>query len=567
MYYAALATDYDGTIAHDGVVDAATIAALERLRAGGRRLVLVTGRELGDLQLVMPRLELFDRVVAENGALLYCPETRQERTLAPPPPPEFAARLRAMGVNPLSVGRVIVASWEPNEGRVLEAIHALGLDLQITFNKGAVMVLPGGVTKESGLEAALEELGLSPRNCVAVGDAENDLAFLTMCGMPVAVANALPSVKAAARLVTEGARGAGVAELVGRMLATDLAGLDMDNPRQAVALAAGLPGEGEGVSFVPGRECLLLTGVSGGGKTTLVAGLLERLGAAGFQACVIDPEGDYEDLAGAVAAGTAQEAPRVEAAVALLEKAGMSVVVNLLGVALGDRPRFFGELLAALLALRARTGRPHAVVVDEAHHVLPAGWDGAALPETLPGFVFVTVRPEALCREVLLRVDRMMAVGSETRAALGAFCRARGMAAPDGPESLPTGELLTLSVTEPGVRRLAAIPGGELLRRHQRKYAEGRLGEDKSFYFRGPAGRLSLRATNLMMFVEMAEGVDDETWEWHRRRGDYSRWIGEAIKDRELSGEVAGIEADALPAGEARARVRAEIERRYTLPA
>ena len=46
MHYLALASDYDGTLATDGRVDNATIAALERLRDSGRRLLLVTGREL-----------------------------------------------------------------------------------------------------------------------------------------------------------------------------------------------------------------------------------------------------------------------------------------------------------------------------------------------------------------------------------------------------------------------------------------------------------------------------------------------------------------------------------------
>ena len=164
MHYVALATDYDGTVAHDGLVDEPTIAELEKARAGARRVILVTGRELPDLRRVMPRLDLFDAVVAENGALLYTPATKQERVLAPSPDPAFVARLRELGVDPLSVGSSIVATWEPNETKVLRAIHELGLELTITFNKGAVMVLPAGVNKASGLKAALDHLRLSPLN-------------------------------------------------------------------------------------------------------------------------------------------------------------------------------------------------------------------------------------------------------------------------------------------------------------------------------------------------------------------------------------------------------------------
>lgn len=191
----ALATDFDGTIAHDGVVDAATLAALERLRGAARRLILVTGRELDDLQRIMPRLDVFDRVVAENGALLYRPATKEERALVPPPDRRFVERLRQLGVDPLSVGRSIVATWEPNETKVLHAIQELGMELSITFNKGAVMVLPAGVNKASGLAVALDELDLAPLNAVAVGDAENDMAFLDIAGCAVAVANATEALK------------------------------------------------------------------------------------------------------------------------------------------------------------------------------------------------------------------------------------------------------------------------------------------------------------------------------------------------------------------------------------
>ena len=222
MRYSTLACDYDGTLACDGSVDDETLRALERLRRSGRKLILVTGRHLDELASVFPHLALFDRVVAENGALLYRPATGEERLLAEPPPPVFLEVLRASGVHPLSVGRVIVATVSPHETMVLEAIHELGLELHVIFNKGSVMVLPSGTNKATGLEAALAELGLSAGNTVGVGDAENDHAFLAACGCAVAVANALPTLKARADLVTQGAQGAGVVELIDRMLATDL---------------------------------------------------------------------------------------------------------------------------------------------------------------------------------------------------------------------------------------------------------------------------------------------------------------------------------------------------------
>ena len=226
MRYMALACDYDGTLALDGQVNEETVAALERVRDSGRKLLLVTGRELDDLLKVFPHAYLFDRIVAENGALLSVPATGIERPLGERPPEEFVQALRARDVSPISVGRVIVATWHPHENTVLETIRDLGLELQIIFNKGAVMVLPSGVNKATGLSAALEELGLSPHNVVGIGDAENDHAFLSLCECAVAVANALPMLQERADWVTQREHGGGVIECINQLLASDLRELE-----------------------------------------------------------------------------------------------------------------------------------------------------------------------------------------------------------------------------------------------------------------------------------------------------------------------------------------------------
>src|SRR5690349_3028799 len=132
MRYLALASDYDGTLAHDGLVDQATVESLKNLRKSGRKVILVTGRELPDLERVFPHLNVFDRVVAENGAVVYDPTTREKRLLAQRPPDRFIADLQARGVN-VSRGDVIVATWRPHETAVLESIRDLGLDLQVIF--------------------------------------------------------------------------------------------------------------------------------------------------------------------------------------------------------------------------------------------------------------------------------------------------------------------------------------------------------------------------------------------------------------------------------------------------
>jgi len=223
MRYTVFATDYDGTLAHHGTVSDDTVAALQRLGESGRKLVLVTGRILAELQDVFPRLGVFDLVVAENGPVLFNPATGEERLIATPPRDEFVLALRHAGATPLDVGRVVVATREPYDEVVHRAIREMGLDLQIIYNKGAVMVLPTGANKGVGLTAALDELGAAPHQVVAVGDAENDHSLLKLSGFGAAVANALPALKEAADYVTRGRASEGVIELIELILADDLA--------------------------------------------------------------------------------------------------------------------------------------------------------------------------------------------------------------------------------------------------------------------------------------------------------------------------------------------------------
>ena len=198
MQYLVLATDYDGTLAQQGRVDEPTLAALGRLRRSGRKIILVTGRERVELEAVFPQVGVCDLVVAENGGLLFWPGENREQPLGQPPPEAFLAEMRRLRVEPHSLGRVIFATWRPHEEAIQQTIGRLGIDYQIIFNKRAVMVLPSGVNKASGLAAALRQIGVAADRVVGIGDAENDLPFLETCAAAVAVENALPALKSAA---------------------------------------------------------------------------------------------------------------------------------------------------------------------------------------------------------------------------------------------------------------------------------------------------------------------------------------------------------------------------------
>lgn len=569
MYYQALAIDYDGTLATDGQVDEPTLAALRILRASGRRLILLSGREHAGLRRVFPHLHMFDRVVSENGAVLVRPGEGDVVLLAEAPPQKLTEALRQRGVSPLSWGEVIVSSWEPNEKTVLDTIRELGLEHQVIFNKGAVMVLPPGVNKATGLQSALKDLKLSPHNIVGIGDAENDLAFLQLCGCAVAVANALPSIKEVADVVTRGARGDGVREIIERLNANDL--VDVPAPRQRIVLTT--DADGHEIRLPTRSFAALVAGTSGSGKSTFVQVVLERLVEHRYQYCVIDPEGDYEHLPDTFAIGRRDQPPKVSQVLEILNEPEANAAVNLLAIPLPERPGFFAELLSSLLRLRTRVGRPHWVVVDEAHHMLPAAAATVNAPDPLQdlsGMIFVTVHPDQLSPMALSAVDLVVALGKWPQQTIETFCRQVEQAVPDlrGEPLSPKEALAWMRSAKSGAIRIATPePRGER-RRHIRKYAEGQLGEDKSFYFRGSDNRLNLRAHNLIMFMQLADGVDDATWLHHLRAGDYSRWLREAIKDRDLAREAAEVEASPqADAAASRERIRAAIERRYTGPA
>lgn len=562
MYFLALAADYDGTIAAEGRVDPQTIEALKRFKATDRRLVLVTGRRLDDLKSIFAETDLFDRIVAENGAVLYDPATRQEATLAPAPSAAFVEALRRRGVAPLSVGRAIVSTWEPNEQMVLDAIQELGLELQIIFNKGAVMVLPTGVNKATGLDAALAELELSPHNAVGVGDAENDQAFLRLCGCSAAVANALPMVTEAADIALASERGSGVEELIGMICADDAALVPQRNH-----ISIGVDdATGEPVRLAPHSGGVLVAGSSGIGKSTFAIALTEQMAAEKFQFCVFDPEGDYEDLNHAVPFGSIEAPPEIETALKLIQKIGANVVVDAQALDLTERPSFFAALLGRLSIARLRTGWPQWLLIDEAHHLFPLGRAAVGVPhEDISSAILVTVHPEAVAVEVLNLLDVVIALGPSAANVLQSYCAAIGIETPHYSGRAPAEEIL--------VWRRSSATGPRLVRperplhahrRHKRKYAEGDVGEERSFYFRGPDGALNLRAQNLTTFLQIADGVDDRTWEHHLRNGDYSKWLVETVKDEELAREVADIgSATTLDARQTRSLVREAVSRRY----
>ena len=570
-----LACDFDGTIAEQGRMADATVRALERVRESGRKLVLVTGRTLSDLEGTCPDCErLFDAIVGENGAVLYRPGERECRSLGEPPEPALLRDLRRRGVA-FSLGTSSIHTSAVAAEAALGAIRATGVDRTLIFNRNSLMLLPAGVTKGSGLEAALGAMEVSPHNAIGIGDAENDRAFLALCEYGVAVADAVPALRARADYVTREAAARGAVEFIEEHVLTDLAGLLRRVARHRLRL--GEEEDGSSVSIPAHGTNLLVLGPSGSGKSTVAGVLVERLVETGRSVCVLDPEGDYQtlgELLGVVVLGQKghHTLPAPQEVEQLLRHPRTSLVLNLSAISRAEKVTYGTQVLAVATALRGSRGTPHWIMIDEAHHLMPP--EGSPVAEVLSsvgeGICLITLTADGLPPDALASMNMLASTSVEAFSdGLRALAGCPGTGGP-GPGDFPLapGEMV-LGRADGAAPRWSRFFVGRRRsthQRHLRKYAEGELPPDRSFYFRGPHGGLNLRAVNLARFCELAEGVDEATWEHHRQRGDYSAWLREMIKDPELGQEAEALEkAKRLATGDARGRLLEAIRRRYAV--
>lgn len=408
MRYIALAAGYDGTLAREGHCSEACIEALRALAATGRKLILVTGRELRDLLEVFPEARVFDYLVAENGAVMHRPATRASAILAQAPPEILLQELRRRRVNPLTVGNAIVSAPLEFEDEVRQTVDRLQLDARIATTQAAVILLPVDVNKAFGIRAVLKELGLSPHNLVAIGDADDDVAMLGVAEYAVAVQNATSTVKACADRVTQGADCDGFIELARDLMTTDLA-----NSQSKHRIVLGALSQHSLASIEPCRHAVLVCGPMDSGKAALCTSVLQQMLREKYQCIVIgaDVNGSYALLPGIHVFGDSHDAPRLTDVLDALEQPASSVAVNLAALPMDTRPVFVDALLLQLQALHDRVGRPHAIVIDQAH----CFFAGSAAPHPAPRLADVTMvysssDPEHLPRQILENIDLFVAL-------------------------------------------------------------------------------------------------------------------------------------------------------------
>lgn len=459
MRYVALAAGYDGTLARDGCCDEPCVDALRALAATGRKLILVTCRELRDLLEIFPEARVFDYLVAECGAVMHRPATRQSAILAPAPSEILVHELRRRGIAPLSVGSSIVTTHRAYESEIRDAIGKLHLDSQLVTNGDATIILPAGVNKASGMRAVLRELGLSAHNLITIGSSENDLALLSIAEYTVAVQNADPALKRAADRVTQRSHCEGFIELARDLIATDLGNAAMRH-----RLVLGTQGDAE-ISITPCREAVLVCGPADSGKAAVCTGLLQQLLRQKYQCCVIgtDVSGSYALLPGITVFGDAHDIPRLTDILDTLEQPAGSIAINLAALPMETRPVFVDALLLQLQALHDRVGRPHAILIDQAHCFF-AGSTGAHPAPRLTDvtMVYSTSNPVHLPPQLLASVQVVVAMGSSV-AELEELCALTRQDLPAASQlSVPRGQAL-LWMREQNVSAIPLRTPGEAM--------------------------------------------------------------------------------------------------------
>ena len=522
MTFKVLACDFDGTLASEGQIGPSALEAIEKARQAGLKVILVTGRTFFELTRVCERLDLFDAVVAENGAVLYFPRNAMIRDQGPAPPTRLLNELDQRGIS-YQVGRAIVGTSRADERGVREALEAAGVNRELVHNRAALMLLPVGIEKGQGVEHVLRSFGLSFQDALALEDAENDLALFEACAWAACPGNAIPELKARADWVFSGENGESVAvAITGSIIEGRLPA--RHSPRHRIAV--GWVVETSEPATIPARDVnVLIYGDPLSGKSWLAGALVERLLAARYAICVLDPEGDYRvlaDLPSVIWAEVCDRAALVRALTQFARDAAGCLVVDLSALPHPQKLQMIRAGLQWIRESRRRSGLPHWVLLDEAHYSLHR--DGVAddvIGIEDKGFCLATYRPSWLRDSVVKQLDVFILAHATADDEL-AFLRSR---------------LSNAAIT------FVATPRETTHVRHLRKYADSRVPFGERFLFRRPDGHVVAEAQSLHDFRRVLMTVDDHVIAHHVRLGDFSRWVLDVFSDPELARQLKKTEA------------------------
>ena len=547
MKLAVLALDYDGTIATDRGVDPDVRHTIAQVRTGGVTVVLVTGRILSDLRRVAGDLHFVDGVIAENGAVVHFPDSDHTSVVAPRLVEPLVHALESARI-PFRAGECLIDTDAEEGQRVLTLIRTLELPYVLIFNRGRLMVMPQGISKATGLQTALEMLRLSPRNTVAIGDAENDHELLRVSELGAAVAWGSAVLQETADAVVAGESP--------RDLATYIRGLASANqlPLPAKArryLRLGHTEDGQEFSLAVKGRNVLVAGDAKSGKSWIAGLLCEQLILHGYCVCVLDPEGDYrslEALPGVTVVGGADPPPTPRELLRALRYPDRSVVIDLSRLPQDQKIEYIRAALPAINQMRRRTGLPHRILLDEAHYFLHDAEAPHLLDLERNGYTIVTYCASRLPAKLLDATDVMIVTCESNHEELDALhrrcesCQARVDAA--GWRKLLShialGQAVALPITEEAGGEMRLFNIGKRLTphvRHREKYVDVPVTQQKGFVFTTPPGP-AVRALTLREFVTVLETSASARLQPYLQRGDFSRWIGEVFGDRALATEI-----------------------------
>ena len=549
MKFSALALDYDGTIAVDGVLDPTVREAIGEARQQAIVVILVTGRQLSDLRRAAGDLTCFDVVVGENGAVLDFPASGRHALLSHRPSPAFLDELKRRGV-PFTVGETVVETEATWATTTLDILRQLEQPLILAFNRSRLMVLPQAVAKSTGLRHALLAMRVSIHNTVGIGDAENDHDLLDACEVGVAVAWGSPALSAVADEVIPGTGPVAVAEYIRRVLRQPrLSAAQMGRRR----LLLGYEHNGTPVNVAVRGRTVLIAGEPGTGKSWLAGLHCEQLILQGYCLCIIDPEGDYsslEALPNVITLGGDDPPPQARELVRALRHPDVSVIVDLSRMSHHGKIEYLSTLLPLLMAVRRRTGLPHKILLDEAHYYLGGPNSARLIDPELAGYILVTYRISALDPSIRMTSDAVVMVTRESdpheAKTLLTMCR------PQPCTNVRPGIFRDLAMTEAALLPGAEEAHGQILRfqlaprltshvRHRAKYLDMPVLESQAFVFTNDS-RPGPRARTLKELMGLLAALPSSQIEGHLRRHDVSRWITDVFRDNPLGSRVHAIE-------------------------
>ncbi len=568
MYRRVMAFDFDGTLAVNGDVPPEVETALEQCRASGHVLFLVTGRRFETVTLGHLG-ELFSGIVWENGAVLS--HTASGETYLPfgQLDPRLLKTMEDAGI-PFERGLAIAATWTPHDQALWRILSTHGGTTSMEYNKGAVMVLPPGATKGSGLERLLALCGLSPRNVAAFGDAENDLSMLTLAEVSVAVGDAVPAVIETADVLATAPGPQGVLEILREY---PLSGKFLDIPlKRERPLLLGQTEMGAPISVPAARLAGRNLGVFGNsatGKSWMVGLIAEGLHHEEYQVLLIDPEGDFRGLKVlprfVSITGDRASLPPPSAVVSLIEEGGVSLVLDLSRYPITSRGHYVAELLRALRPVREQKFRPHWIVLDEAQEFLFEGSEVSSLLRPVlnsGGWAFVSYRPDRLSSSVLESLNHLLLTRITDHTIWDclrthcASCNLQGASLdqiPMGSALLCGGDIVRM---RPAIRRVPHV-------RHLYKYLDVPLPPGKRFVFRTEKGYVGIEAASLYELCRLIPTLPLESLEYHDHRADFVKWAESTLGDAGLASRLQKVANRRYPGEELREALGQVVSTHY----